>query len=163
MTWCEMFGWVQFYDSLEQTWLGSTMQESFWLIPAIWAVHLLGLAAIGGSILVVDLRLLGAGLVRLSPAQVAANAKPWFLASLVLMLVTGTLLFFAEAVKCCFNHSFEVKIAALIGGITFTFAVRNRVAAMADAPAWLMKCVAVVSLATWFTVAAGGRWIGFSS
>ncbi len=162
MTWCEMFGWLPLYDSLEQTWLGSTVRESLWLMPAIWAVHLVGLAAIGGSILVVDMRLLGAGLVRLSPAQVAANAKPWFLASLALMLVTGVLLFLTEAVKCCFNNSFEVKITALILGIAFTFAVRNRVAARDDAPAWLMKGVAALSLATWFTVAAAGRWIGFS-
>lgn len=162
MTWCEMFGWIAFYDSMEQTWLGSVVRESLWLMPAVWAVHLVGLAAIGGSILVVDMRLLGAGLVRLSPAQVAANARPWFLASLALMLATGIVLFLTEAVKCCFNNSFEVKIAALILGIVFTFTVRNRVAAKSDAPAWLMKCVGAASLAIWFTVAAAGRWIGFS-
>ena len=162
MTWCEMFGWVAFYDGMEQTWLGSTVRESLWLMPAIWAVHLVGLAAIGGSILVVDLRLLGGGLVRRSPAEVVAGAKPWFLASLALMLATGMLLFLTEAVKCCFNNSFEVKIAALVLGVAFTFAVRNRVAAWNDAPAWLLKGVGAISLAIWFTVAAAGRWIGFS-
>ena len=162
MTWCEMFGWVAFYDGMEQTWLGSTVRESLWLIPAIWAVHLVGLAAIGGSVLVVDLRLLGTGLMRRSPAEVVADAKPWFVASLALMLATGILLFLTEAVKCCFNNSFEVKIAALVVGVVFTFAVRNRVAAWNDAPAWLLKGVGAISLAIWFTVAAAGRWIGFS-
>ena len=162
MTWCEMFGWIEFYDRLEQTWLGTTIRESLWLMPGVWAIHLVGLAAIGGSVLVVDMRLLGAGLTRSTPAQVAAGAKPWFLASLALMLATGIPLFLTEAVKCCFNHSFEVKIAALAIGIVFTFAVRDRIAANANAPNWLRKVVGLVSLATWFTVAAAGRWIGFS-
>ena len=162
MTWCEAFGWIEFYDRLEQTWIGTAVRESLWLMPAIWAVHLVGLAALGGSILVVDLRLFGAGLTRLTPAQVSAYAMPWFLGSLTLMLATGIPLFLSEAVKCCFNDSFEVKIAALIAGIVFTFAVRNRIAAMADVSKWLSKGVAALSLAIWFTVAAAGRWIGFS-
>ena len=162
MNWCDMFGWVAFYDSMEQTWLGSAVRESLWLMPAIWAAHLVGLAAVGGSILVVDLRLLGTGLIGRSPAQVAASAKPWLLASLALILTTGILLFLSEAVKCCFNYSFEVKITALILGIVFTFGFRDRVAAMNDAPAWLMKGVGAISIAIWFTVAAAGRWIGFS-
>ena len=168
MTWCARFGWVDFYDRLEQTGVGSAIRESLWLMPAIWAVHLVGLAALGGSILVVDLRLLGAGLARLSPAEVSANARPWFLASLALMLVTGVLLFLSEAVKCCFNDSFEVKIAALLLGVAFTFAVRGPMAARAKevrqegARAWALRGVGAASLGLWFTVAAAGRWIGFS-
>lgn len=162
MTWCEMFGWVEFYDRLEQTWLGTAIRESLWLMPAVWAVHLVGLAAIGGSVLVVDMRLLGTGLTRLTPAQVNANATPWFLGSLALMLATGIPLFLTEAVKCCFNNSFEVKMVALILAIVFTFAIRNRIAAKEDAPTWLLKGVGTLSLAIWFTVAAAGRWIGFS-
>ena len=162
MTWCESFGWFETYDRLENVWIGNAIRESLWLFPAIEAVHLLGLALIGGSVLVVDLRLLGVGLKRLSTSAVLVNARPWFLGSLALMLVTGVPLFLSEAVKCCFNDSFEVKIAALITGVIFTFAVRNRVALRDDAPTWLLKVVGVASLGLWFTVAAAGRWIGFS-
>ncbi len=162
MTWCEAFGWFETYDRLEQTAIGNAIRESLWLFPAIEAVHLLGLAVLGGSVLVVDLRLLGAGLTRLSNAAVLANARPWFLGSLALMLATGVPLFLSEAVKCCFNDSFEVKIATLVLAVVFTFAVRNRVAARGDAPAWLAKIAGGLSLAAWFTVAAAGRWIGFS-
>ena len=162
MTWCEQFGWFETYDRLEQTWIGTAIRESLWLFPGIEAVHLLGLAVIGGSILVVDLRLLGVGLTRVTTGQVLASARPWFLGALIVMVGTGVPLFLSEAVKCCFNDSFEVKMAAFATGIVFTFAVRNRVAARNDAPAWLARVVAVVSLAVWFTVAAAGRWIGFS-
>ena len=161
-TWCETFGWFDAYDRLEQTAIGNAIRESLWLFPAVEAVHLVGLAVLGGSVLVVDLRLLGVGLTRLSPKAVHANAAPWFLGSLLLMFATGVPLFLSEAVKCCFNHSFEVKIAALLLGIAFTFGVRNRLLAKdALAPA-LLKGMAVLSIGIWFTVAAAGRWIGFS-
>ena len=162
MTWCESFGWFETYDRLEQTWVGNAIRESLWLFPAIEAVHLLGLAVLGGSILVVDLRLFNVGVTRLSSAAVLATARPWFYGSLVLMLATGVPLFLSEAVKCCFNNSFEVKISALLVAVLFTFAVRNRVADRGNAPAWLARSVATVSLGIWFTVAAAGRWIGFS-
>ena len=162
MTWCEQFGWFDTYDRLEQTWIGTAIRESLWLFPGIEAVHLLGLAVIGGSILVVDLRLLGVGLTRLTTSQVLASASPWFIGALLVMIATGVPLFLSEAIKCCFNDSFEVKMAAFFLGLVFTFAVRNRVAARNDAPIWVAKVVAVVSLALWFTVAAAGRWIGFS-
>ena len=98
----------------------------------------------------------------MTTSQVLASASPWFIGALLVMIATGVPLFLSEAIKCCFNDSFEVKMAAFFTGIVFTFAVRNRVAARNDAPIWVAKIVAVVSLALWFTVAAAGRWIGFS-
>ena len=187
MTWCQSFGWFDRYDAWEQSWIGVAIRESLWLFPGIEAIHLLGLAVLGGSVLVVDLRLVGLGLTRLSPAQVLAAAKWWFLGSLGVMLATGIPLFLSEAVKCCFNNSFEVKMAALALGVVFTFGVRNRLVMRGEAPAWLVRLVAAaartlgertvapqavraglfgavgfVSLGIWFTVAAAGRWIGFS-
>ena len=161
-TWCESFGWFDAYDRLEQTAIGNAIRESLWLFPAVEAVHLLGLSVLGGSVLVVDLRLLGLGLTRLSAKAVHDNAAPWFLGSLLLMFATGIPLFLSEAVKCCFNHSFEVKIAALLFGLAFTFGVRNRLLAKDALPALLAKAMGLLSIAIWFTVAGAGRWIGFS-
>lgn len=161
-TWCEQFGWFATYDRLEQTWIGIAIRESLWLFPAVEAVHLLGLAMLGGTVLVVDLRLFGVGLKRLSPAAVLASARPWFLGSIAVMLATGVPLFLSEAVKCCFNDSFEVKIVALLAALVFTFGFRNRVVGMEGAPAWMARLAATGSIGLWFTVAAAGRWIGFS-
>lgn len=161
-TWCESLGWVGAYDRLEQTWIGDAIRESIWLFPAVEAVHLLGLAMLGGAVLVADLRLLGVGLTQTRPAQVVAGARPWLLGSLVLMIATGVPLFLSEAVKCCFNHSFEVKMTALPLAVAFTLLVRDRVASHDGAPAWAAGVVGLVSLALWVTVAAAGRWIGFS-
>lgn len=161
-TWCESFGWIDFYRQMGDTEFGQMLKESLWLFPVIEVVHLFGLAVLGGSVIVMDLRLLGVGIKTAAPARILANTRPWFIMGLVVMVVTGIPLFLVVETKCCFNHSFEVKITTLVLAVLYTFAVRNRVAARESASTCAMQGVAVLSLGLWFTVAAAGRWIGFS-
>jgi hypothetical protein len=150
------------FDAMEQTWLATVIKESLWYFPAIEAVHLLGLAMLGGAILVVDLRMLGLGLREQTIPNVAAAAQRWLVAAIVIMFATGIPLFLSEAVKCYFNTSFWVKMGALLTGLIFTFAVRNRVAVSGSASPVVLKLAGAFSIAVWFVVAAAGRWIGFS-
>ena len=48
-----------FFDQLEQSFIREAIRNSIWMFPVIEAFHLIGLAILGGSILVGDLRLLG--------------------------------------------------------------------------------------------------------
>ena len=50
---------LEFCQWLDQTAVGSTIRQSLWLFPAIETVHLLGMAALVGTITLLDLRLLG--------------------------------------------------------------------------------------------------------
>jgi len=152
----------ELFDALEQTWLGQTIKESLWYFPAIEAVHLLGLAMLGGAVLVVDLRMLGVGLTGQSIAGVARSAQRWLVVAIVVLLATGIPLFLSEAVKCYYSASFWVKMTALAIGLVFTFTVRNRVARSGTTNRAVYRTVAVFSLTVWFVVAAAGRWIGFS-
>lgn len=149
--------WVQFSSPL------AAMRGSPWLFPVIAVVHLMGLALIGGAVLVVDLRFLGFGLSRQPVAQLARDAERWLLLSLLVMVPTGVLLFMCFATKYYYLTFFWVKMTSLFLVLVFTFSVRRRVA-MADEtrmnPVW-SKLVALVSLSLWTTVAIGGRWIGF--
>jgi uncharacterized protein DUF6644 len=151
-TWCENSG------------LGGTIRSSSWLFPVIEAFHLLGLAVIGGAVLVVDLRLFGFGLRRQPVAQLAQDAQRWLILSLMVMIATGSLLFTSEAIKCYYHPAFWMKMTSLFLAIVFTFTVRRKVA-MADetrvSPLW-SKLVALVSVTLWAGVGIGGRWIGFS-
>ena len=80
------------------------------------------------------------------------------------LLLTGILLFTSEAGRVLHTPSFWVKIVTLPGAILYTFTVRRRVAAQSGPnPSRLTRVTASVSLLLWFTVAAAGRWIGFSS
>lgn len=139
------------------------MRGSPWLFPVIASIHLMGLAMIGGAVLVVDLRFLGFGLSRQPVAQLARDAERWLLLSLLVMVPTGVLLFMCFATKYYYLTFFWVKMTSLFLVLVFTFSVRRRVA-MADetrmSPVW-SKLVGLVSLSLWTTVAIGGRWIGF--
>jgi hypothetical protein len=153
---------LPFFEWCESTWIGHAIRSSQWLFPAIEAVHLLGLCLLGGAVLVLDLRMLGVGL-RQPIAEVARDARPWLVASVVVMLLTGTALFLSESIKCYHNTSFWVKITTLPIALLFTFTIRERISrrATADTTA-TTKIVALASLMLWLTVAAAGRWIGFS-
>ena len=154
---------LAFFKWCEASWMGKTISGSVYLFPVVEAVHLLALAVIGGAVLIVDMRLLGLGLRKTSVAALARDAQPWVTGSLIVMIVSGVCLFASEATKCYESTAFWIKISALIVVMIFTYTVRRKVA-LADehgVSALTQKCVALVSVSLWFTVAWGGRWIGF--
>ena len=156
---------LPFFQWAEATTVGEVIRDSSWAFAVIESFHLLALSVIGGAVLIVDLRLLGLGLRTEPIADVARDARPWLVGSLIVMLVTGVGLFLSEPMKCYASTAFAVKMTCLALALLFTFTVRMKVT-LADEgrvrPAWL-KLVALVSLALWFGVGASGRWIGFSA
>jgi hypothetical protein len=155
---------LPYFQALEAGPIGEAIRQSTWLFPFIEAFHLVGLAVIGGAVLLVDFRLLGVGLSKQPVAQLSAGAEPWLLGSLTLMFASGIPLFLSEAIKCYYSFAFWTKMTALALAILFTFTVRRRVTLADEArvgPFW-MRSVAVTSILLWATVGWGGRWIGFS-
>jgi len=156
---------LPFFQWAETTLVGEAIKQSSWAFAVIESVHLLALAVIGGAVLMLDLRLLGLGLRDQPIERVARDTYPWFVWSLMVMLISGALLFSSEAIKCYNSMAFWVKMSSLLLAMIFAFTVRRKVALAGDGrvrPIWL-KVVAAVSLALWFGVGAGGRWIGFSA
>jgi hypothetical protein len=154
---------LPYFEWIEASTLGDIVRQSLWLFPVVQSLHLLGLSVLGGAVLIVDLRMLGTGLRNHSIARIARDARPWFVGALLITMVTGVALFASEAIKCYYNFSFWVKITTLPVAIVFAFTVRDRLAARAGMHATaLTRVVGFLSIALWFTVAAAGRWIGFS-
>jgi hypothetical protein len=154
---------LAFFKWCEASWMGKGVSGSVYLFPVVEAIHLLGLAVIGGAVLIVDLRLLGFGLKHQPVSRVAKDAEPWLIVSLAVMLVTGFLLMTSEAMRCYYNLAFWIKMWSLLLAMIFTFTVRRRVAmASADSvkPVWA-KLVALISVMLWSGVGLGGRGIGF--
>jgi hypothetical protein len=153
----------EFAQWSEATGLGKMIRNSQYAFPIVEFFHLAALAIIGGAILVVDLRLLGLGLKKTSVAQLAKDAQPWVTGSLIVMLLSGAALYSSEATKCYQSPAFWIKMIALALAMMFTYTVRRRTAAADEQGISPIanRSVGVVSLALWFTVAWGGRWIGF--
>jgi hypothetical protein len=152
------------FQAIEFSTIGQALKTSSWAFAVIESVHLLALATIGGAVLVVDLRLLGLGLKRQTIAEVARDAQPILVWSLVTMLATGFALFMSEAIKCYYSTPFWVKMTSLALAILFTFTIKRRVTLVENVTASpaVFRLVAVVSLVLWSAVGASGRWIGFS-
>ena len=159
-----MLNLLPFIDWVAASPLSKAISQSTWAFAVTESIHLLALSVIGGSVLIVDLRLLGFGIKSQTLEKVARDAQPWFLWSWTVMIVTGGLLFWSEPQKLYYSTPFAVKMLCLLTGTIFALTVRRRVvfAGEGRVSPLTMKLVAVVSLLLWFGVGAGGRWIGFS-
>ena len=151
------------FEWCDATAVGAAVRSSLWWFPVIEAVHLLGLSVLGGALLLVDLRLLGVGLRNQTISELADQMRPWLVGAIVVMGSTGLLLFLSEAVKCYYNDAFWLKISTLPIALLFSFTVRARVAGAGGLDASIRtRLVGATSIALWFTVAAAGRWVGYS-
>jgi hypothetical protein len=150
--------WAQWLDGST---LGIAIRDSSILFPIVETFHLLALALLGGALLVVDLRLWGFG-TRQPLADVAKDAQPWLLGSLLVMVISGILLFLSEVMKLYESGPFRIKMVCLFFAILFTFTVRRRVTTTASdvTPAY-GRMVAAISLMLWLSVGIAGRAIGF--
>ena len=93
-----------------------------------------------------------------------AQCHTLFLWSLALIILTGIFMACGVAIKIYYLEVFWYKMLALATGIAFVYGIR-RTLLRGDIESLhprTLQLVALASLMVWFTVAATGRWIGFS-
>lgn len=147
-------------QNIEASALGQTIRESTWLFPAIESTHLLALALLGGSILIMSLSILGWGLST-PVAELYKSAHRYLNTAVVALLVTGVLLGISEPVKLYGREAFWVKMIALAMALVITYCAFNPLVRR-GASGLRLRGVTVVTIAAWLVVAMAGRWIGFS-
>ena len=149
------------FVALAHSSLGQFMQNSRWGFAAVEAIHLLALTLLGGSVLVLDLRLLGLILRRESPRTLNRDLSRILLGSLAILVLTGVALVSEEALKCYYNAAFRWKMALLAAAVLFYFTLYRRVVLTLGSAATLAsRITAVVSLSLWLGVGVAGRAIG---
>ena len=155
----------QYFVDIAAWSVSRTINESSWIFPLIQAFHLVALGFLAGSILMVDLRLLGKGFSQQPIARVARDARPWLLGSLVAMVVTGVPQFISLATKEYDSPHFRWKMLMLLIALIFTFTVKQRIAYAPEGRfgGGVSKAVGLVSIGLWTSVAVNGRLIGFFS
>lgn len=142
--------------------LGHFMQTSQWAFAVVEMVHLIALAVLGGTVLIVDLRLLGVILKRESAPEIGRDLSRLLLGSLVLMILSGTALLSEEALKCFYSPAFRWKMVLLLAAIFFYFTLHRRalLSTGSGKPDLWSRAAAVVSITLWFGVGVAGRAIG---
>jgi hypothetical protein len=138
------------------------MQTSKWGFALVETVHLLALAVLGGSVLVVDLRLLGVILKRESARVIGRDLSRLLLGSLALLILSGIALLSEEALKCYYSPAFRWKMALLAAAVLFYFTLHRRALLNTDRgePTLWSRAAAILSLALWLGVGVAGRAIG---
>jgi hypothetical protein len=142
--------------------LGHAMQASQWDFAIVEMVHLLALAVLGGSVLIVDLRLLGVILKRESARDIGRDIGRLLLGSLTVMVLSGIALLSEEAGKCFYSPAFRCKMALLAAAILFYFTLHRKALLRTGSgkPNIWARAAAVVSLLLWLGVGIAGRAIG---
>jgi hypothetical protein len=111
---------------------------------ASWEVgHIVSLIMIGGTSILMNLRLLGAGITRVQPAEIYRNMRLWQNIGVIGIVVTGLLIGAANPVKLYDSSAFTVKMMALLAGLILTYGVSRPVAA-ADGSVSLMPRIWLV-------------------
>ena len=149
---------LEVFTALEKSWLGQGIQSSLYIFPIIEVFHLLGLAVMGGAVLLVNLRLMGWGLKGFTVQKLSADVRPFQNGSLAVLLVSGFLLFASEPVKCYYHKTFWFKMASLAAAIAFSYTWQKKLIASGANHG---KFTAIVSMILWSCVGIGGRLIGF--
>ena len=122
--------------------------------------HFMGLALSIGTIAITDLRLLGLGMSRQTPSELARDLDPWTRSGLAVMAVTGLLMFSADAVNYHTNPAFQFKMKCLLLALVFHFTIHRRVIRSDGSPI-IARLAGALSLAIWTAVVGGGRMIAF--
>jgi hypothetical protein len=153
-------------------WLASTPPSVFiqehnaWAIPAIQSVHIVGIALVMGSVLMIDLRILGLAWTEQTLRQTTGRFGPWLTGSLWLLLATGLLMVVGEPVRELVSFSFWLKMALVAIGaivaVSFQRALRRQEQfweSKAAQPS--IKLLAVLTFFAWIGVIFLGRLIAY--
>ena len=153
---------------LEETAIATAIVESDVLFPWIEALHVLAITLVVGSILIVDLRLIGRASLDRAAHKLMAEILPMTWGAFALAAGTGLLLFISKAVSYGHNTFFLIKLALLaLAGINMAV---FHVMTGRDVMTWGAGTLAPlqariaggISLVLWVAVVACGRWIGFT-
>lgn len=150
--------------ALEASALGAWMRGSPWGYPGANLVHLLGLTLLVGPMLLLDLRLLGAGR-RFALPDVCAVLTPWAVAGLLLLIGSGALLFAADAAPLVASPVLQFKLACIALGLVNALAFRklwtHRLSAWDSAPPAVGRVQAALSLGIWLAAGTAGRLLAY--
>jgi hypothetical protein len=161
--------------ALEQalTWLQdlnfpTQIRESPWLFPTIETVHVFALVFVVGTIMTVDLRLLGITNRDRRFSQLAAAMLPWTWTAFGVAATAGLLMFSSKALTYYANIPFRLKMSCLLlaginMGVFHLFGTRRLKSWDLERPPIAARLAGGVSLLLWTTIVAAGRWIGFTT
>jgi hypothetical protein len=139
------------WEALEQLSWVQTLSQTGWMYASVSVVHYFSIFVFIGTIVILDLRLLGLTARRQTPTQLADQLSPWTWTFLTLALVSGFLEFATSAGDYVQTWPFRIKMLVILAAIVFTVIVRWNISKWDRLPALptIAKVLAAVSLVLW--------------
>lgn len=133
-----------------------------WVFPVVEAIHICGFTLLVGTVVILDLRLLGISLRSQPVSRLAKELAPWIWTGILIQLTTGPYLFSGDPREYVQIAAFHNKLLFLLAALIFHFTVIRKATAPAgdSAPLGWRKPAAAVSLGLWLCVLLAGMWIG---
>jgi hypothetical protein len=152
---------------IDHTALSQAIQGTHWVVPTVQTIHILAIAIVASSALMIDLRLIGVFWSNRPMKVVAARFMPLIWWPLLILLATGAIMIIAEPARSLKNIAFQLKMVLLIAALLVTGLLQllqRREAAFGDPRSgWRAAAtvVAVVSMLLWSSIIFAGRWIAY--
>ena len=152
---------------LYHTSLATSIRESTLAFPIIEGTHVLALSISVGIIMFLDLRFLRFAFRDVPVSRLMRQMGPWMITGLIIMFITGILLFVTEAAKAYINPFFRVKMILLVlAGVN---ALVYQLKYYPKMEAWDtskvvpigVKTIAWISLIFWFAIIICGRTMAY--
>ena len=159
---------LQVCEWLENSSVGLLVRESMWGFPILVAIHILGLTVSVGTLVWFDLRLLGVSMPRCPASEVYRRLMPWMLSGMLVMFITGSLLFVGFATKAYGNLYFRIKLTSMllagVNALIFHVITERRSASWDEAarPPFPARAAGIASLVLWATVIMAGRAMSYT-
>jgi hypothetical protein len=156
------------WESIEYSPLGISIAESLWAFPMVETVHVMALVTVLGTLLVMDLRMLGWASTAVPVRKVSEDTLRWTWMAFVLAAITGTILWISKAHSYMINPYFLTKMGLMaVAGLNMLFFhfVTYKTVDQWDtlaSPPTAVKLSAVLSLLLWIVIVFCGRAIGFT-
>jgi hypothetical protein len=152
---------------IDATPLSQWIQVTTWVVPTVQTVHILAIAVVASSALMIDLRLVGLFWADRPMKQVTARFLPLVWWPLLILFVTGLIMVISEPARSLKNPAFQLKMALLICALIVTglfVFLQRRNAKFGDlrkGPRAATISVAIVSMLLWSAIVFAGRWIAY--
>jgi hypothetical protein len=155
-------------EAAQNSALSEWMRTSLKAVAIINALHIMSIVTVFGTILVVDLRLIGYPNVKRSFMRMHHELLRWTWGAFGIAAVTGVLLFMVNAVTYHRNTAFWLKMGAMVlAGINMMV---FELMTAKTAPSWdkgvlpppAARAAGFLSIVLWVAVIVFGRWIGFT-
>lgn len=157
---------LEFFQGLQDTWFATGIRDSLLLFPILYTLHIFGVVILVAATSALDLRMLGLVMRDEPVSDLAALLLPWAKIGFVSQIITGALLFIAQAADMWHNVAFLIKIAlVLLAGLNVLIfhmtAYKNVHQWPRDSTPAAARFSAIFSLVCWVGIVAMSRLIAF--